>query len=373
MICRPRETSEVPDRRFRRSGVDRRRPRRARSRARARVARFAERAGYPLLADPLSGARHGPAAIAHYDLLLRDQAFTDARRARLDHPRRRPADVQAAARVARVARRRRADRARPGGRLAGSRAAVGARRSDPGRRSARGRPPGRDRTPTGSRPGARPTTPRPPPIATALGDELSEPLVAARLGDWLGPDSDAVRRLLDAGPRPRAVLGMAHELAPRVLSNRGANGIDGTVSSAFGAAAAPSEPVVLLIGDVALAHDIGGLLAARRLGPGADDRAAQQRRRRDLPLPPGRGRDRRIRGARRHAARPRFRARRGAVRVRDTSAPRRGASSHVVERSLHAVRRHVIEVRTDREQNLALHRRIAAAVSPRASAAAPRA
>jgi 2-succinyl-5-enolpyruvyl-6-hydroxy-3-cyclohexene-1-carboxylate synthase len=52
---------------------------------------------------------------------------------------------------------------------------------------------------------------------------------------------------------------------PRVMSNRGANGIDGTVSAAFGAAAAdPGRRVVLLIGDVALAHDIGGLLTARR-------------------------------------------------------------------------------------------------------------
>ncbi len=51
-----------------------------------------------------------------------------------------------------------------------------------------------------------------------------------------------------------------------MLSNRGANGIDGTVSSAFGAAAAQDAPVVLLIGDVALLHDIGGLLAARRHG-----------------------------------------------------------------------------------------------------------
>jgi 2-succinyl-5-enolpyruvyl-6-hydroxy-3-cyclohexene-1-carboxylate synthase len=53
---------------------------------------------------------------------------------------------------------------------------------------------------------------------------------------------------------------------PRVLCNRGANGIDGIVSSAYGAAAASEGPVVLLIGDVALAYDIGGLLADRRLG-----------------------------------------------------------------------------------------------------------
>src|SRR5919107_1052850 len=39
------------------------------------VARFAATAGVPLLADPLSGARRGPPAIAHYDALLRDPGF----------------------------------------------------------------------------------------------------------------------------------------------------------------------------------------------------------------------------------------------------------------------------------------------------------
>jgi 2-succinyl-5-enolpyruvyl-6-hydroxy-3-cyclohexene-1-carboxylate synthase len=38
---------------------------------------FAETAGYPVLADPLSGARRTPTAIAHYDALLRDAAFAD--------------------------------------------------------------------------------------------------------------------------------------------------------------------------------------------------------------------------------------------------------------------------------------------------------
>ncbi len=49
-----------------------------------------------------------------------------------------------------------------------------------------------------------------------------------------------------------------------LLANRGANGIDGVVASAAGAARATGRPTFLLIGEVALLHDVGGLLAARR-------------------------------------------------------------------------------------------------------------
>jgi 2-succinyl-5-enolpyruvyl-6-hydroxy-3-cyclohexene-1-carboxylate synthase len=56
----------------------------------------------------------------------------------------------------------------------------------------------------------------------------------------------------------------------RVMSNRGANGIDGVVSTALGAAAVSNEsgagPTVLAIGDIAFYHDMNGLLAAKTHG-----------------------------------------------------------------------------------------------------------
>ena len=58
--------------------------------------------------------------------------------------------------------------------------------------------------------------------------------------------------------------GGAHPL--RFMSNRGANGIDGVISSALGAAAVARAPLVLAIGDLAFYHDSNGLLASRLHG-----------------------------------------------------------------------------------------------------------
>ena len=51
-----------------------------------------------------------------------------------------------------------------------------------------------------------------------------------------------------------------------IMGNRGASGIDGVTSTALGVAAASGAPVVLAIGDISFYHDLNGLLAARQYG-----------------------------------------------------------------------------------------------------------
>ncbi len=52
----------------------------------------------------------------------------------------------------------------------------------------------------------------------------------------------------------------------QVFGNRGASGIDGVTSTALGIAAAAEAPLVLITGDVAFYHDMNGLLALRQQG-----------------------------------------------------------------------------------------------------------
>ena len=65
--------------------------------------------------------------------------------------------------------------------------------------------------------------------------------------------------VVDADPRRGGVLpGRRRRL--RFLANRGANGIDGMVSSALGAALANDDRGWLLTGDLALIYDLSGLV-----------------------------------------------------------------------------------------------------------------
>jgi 2-succinyl-5-enolpyruvyl-6-hydroxy-3-cyclohexene-1-carboxylate synthase len=95
-------------------------------------------------------------------------------------------------------------------------------------------------------------------------DEISEPGVWSSLGAALR-DGDSV---LAASSMP--VRDMEAFLRPgpegvRIVSNRGANGIDGLVSTSAGIAAGSGARTWAVLGDLALFHDIGGLAAARRV------------------------------------------------------------------------------------------------------------
>ncbi len=99
-------------------------------------------------------------------------------------------------------------------------------------------------------------------VESVLGsDDLLEPLLAATLLRAL-PSEVAVYASSSMPVRDVTSFWPPDALPRRVLVNRGANGIDGVVSSALGASLALGQPVVALVGDVALLHDVGGLLAA---------------------------------------------------------------------------------------------------------------
>jgi 2-succinyl-5-enolpyruvyl-6-hydroxy-3-cyclohexene-1-carboxylate synthase len=99
----------------------------------------------------------------------------------------------------------------------------------------------------------------------ALGDELFEPRIHRDLAA-LVPSGSTVFVASSMPIRELETFLPASDRSLRFLANRGANGIDGVVSSGLGAAATAAGRTLLLTGDLALYHDMNGLLALRRLG-----------------------------------------------------------------------------------------------------------
>jgi 2-succinyl-5-enolpyruvyl-6-hydroxy-3-cyclohexene-1-carboxylate synthase len=225
--------------------------------------RLAEQAGWPVLAEPSSGARRGPNALRGYPFLLAWREFA------AEH---RPDVIVSAGRPG-LSRGQFAFLRNPG---AGPSARHVVIAQGPGRWA----DPARTATDVVSevrlagRAGSGSwlaSWQRADVAASKAADEilddtaLSEPVLARDLaaalpgGALLWAASSLPARDLDRHMAPRDGL--------RVMASRGASGIDGLVSSAMGAAlahaAAGGGPAFALLGDLAFLHDAPGLV----LGP----------------------------------------------------------------------------------------------------------
>ncbi len=240
----------------------------------AAVERLAEVARWPVLADPISGARQGPYAISTYDALLRSPAVATSLRpdvvVRLGAPLTGKVattwldTVWLDASVTQV--------------LVDPDGAWG----DPNRASS-------------ERIVADPTalldavSLRGPARSQSfwLSSWLQAEAAARRgidrlLDSWAEPFEGRIARDLVAGLRSGTTLVVGSSMpvrdvetfaaartGVRFLSNRGVNGIDGFVSTVLGAASADDGPVVALCGDLTFLHDASGLLGATRRGADA--------------------------------------------------------------------------------------------------------
>jgi 2-succinyl-5-enolpyruvyl-6-hydroxy-3-cyclohexene-1-carboxylate synthase len=105
--------------------------------------------------------------------------------------------------------------------------------------------------------------------ALLRGAELSEPLVARSVARDV-PEGSVVVVSSSMPVRDLEWFALPRPDPPRVLANRGANGIDGVCSTALGAAAAKAGPVVALVGDLAFFHDLSSFVrSADGPGPGS--------------------------------------------------------------------------------------------------------
>jgi len=233
------------------------------------LAHLAAAAGYPILTEPTSQLRCGPHDRSHvvtaYDLLLRDAGFARAAAPELilrfgEMPTSKPLREWLAASNAEeivvdplggwnepTRRAAAVVRADPTELAAGWAARLGEERPAPAlwldaERAARAA------------------------IEAELEgiDALTEPGLQLALGAAYR-DGDLVYTASSMPIRDQESFLPSTEADALFLCNRGANGIDGLLSSGIGAARASGRPTTILTGDLGLLHDLGGLAALREV------------------------------------------------------------------------------------------------------------
>jgi 2-succinyl-5-enolpyruvyl-6-hydroxy-3-cyclohexene-1-carboxylate synthase len=228
----------------------------------AAVLDLGDRLGWPVLADPRSGCRvPGPTSVGAFDALLRHERFAASHRpdviVRLGDP---PASKALAAWMT----------------TSGARQyAVGTGWADPQRDAdvvVRARPDDWCRGATGT--AADPSWRREWTEADAAAQRAIDGVLAAH---HEATDPYVARSVMASAAGSLVVASSmpvrdvewfaAPRIGLRVHANRGANGIDGVVSTAVGVAAGRDAPVTALVGDIAFLHDANALLglASRRL------------------------------------------------------------------------------------------------------------
>ena len=231
------------------------------------LARLAAATGYPILAEPTSQIRCGPHDRSHvvtaYDLLLRDERFREAASPDLvlrfgEMPTSKPLrEWLARSGADQIVVDPLGDWNEP------TRRAAALLRADP--------------TELAAGWAARLGEERPPPAMWQEAERAARGAVEAELAASGEPTEPGLQIALAAAHSDGDLVYTASSMPIRdqeaflpstdadvlFLCNRGANGIDGLISSGIGAAHASGRPATIVTGDLGLLHDVGGLAALR--------------------------------------------------------------------------------------------------------------
>ena len=232
------------------------------------IAELAKASGFPILAEPTSQLRCGPHDRSHvvstYDHLLRDETFRDAAKPDLvlrfgEMPTSKPLRTWLAGSGAdQIVVDPRCGWNEPTGR------AAAILRADPTELASGWAA----RLANEQRPASTRWLEAEAAAREALSselegfDEITEPGLHLALGQ-AHADGDLVYVASSMPIRDQEAFLSSSETDAFFLCNRGANGIDGLISSGIGAAHASGRPTTIITGDLGFLHDIGGLAGLR--------------------------------------------------------------------------------------------------------------